>query len=410
MRIAADWIWDGGGTPYPGILRIEGGVIAGVEPGRVTDEGDADLVLRDTVLLPGFVNAHVHLDLTVEPESERLEGPFHEWLLRVRDHRIAIGDDGLCAAAAAGVQESISGGTTLIVDYDSQGASLASLADSPLRRVILREVISFTNDFDERRPDLLAFLDVNSDPEREVRGIAPHAPYTVHPQLLASLIALASERHVPWSMHIAEQASEDEFLRMGTGDYATFFEAVGLDPSRFPIPEEGPIEAIAHANALAFPGLLVHANYLSDSDVCKLDRGNAAVVYCPRSHEWFGHEKHPLEELHDVGVAVILGTDGKISNGSLSMLDEMRAVRRAFPELAATRIVEMATVTPRHVLARAGVPRPVLGPRRLVPGEPADIVAVEVEADAGERVLEELVTGGGSSKHTIIAGELMTSA
>ena len=62
----------------------------------------------------------MHLDLTLPPISDRLEGPFSDWLLSVRERRLQAGRDGLVAAAGDGVTRSLAAGTTLVVDYDAK--------------------------------------------------------------------------------------------------------------------------------------------------------------------------------------------------------------------------------------------------------------------------------------------------
>ena len=87
--------------------------------------------------------------------------------------------------------------------------------------------------------------------------------------------------------------------------------------------------------------LVIHGNYLDDEEIAFL-AGHAermAVVYCPRTHAWFGHVPYPLEKLLAAGVPVALGTDSRASSPDLSMLAEMRHVARRHPARSAARIV-----------------------------------------------------------------------
>ncbi len=50
-------------------------------------------------------------------------------------------------------------------------------------------------------------------------ALSPHAPYTVHPELLDSLVEMAGDAHVPVAMHLAESREELELLRTGGGPF-----------------------------------------------------------------------------------------------------------------------------------------------------------------------------------------------
>jgi len=91
------------------------------------------------------------------------------------------------------------------------------------------------------------------------------------------------------------------------------------------------------------------------------------------------------------GLDVLLGTDGKVSSGTLSMLDEMGAARAAAADLDIETIWQMAIVNPRQWLARSGHPD-LLGSGTLKEGDPADLVAVSIPEGDGP-LLERALTG-----------------
>ena len=73
-------------------------------------------------------------------------------------------------------------------------------------------------------------------------------------------------------------------------------------------------------------------------------RRQMAVVYCPRTHAWFGHAPYPLEKLLAAGAIVALGTDSRASAPDLSLLAEMRHVARGFPVMGRATILELGTL------------------------------------------------------------------
>jgi aminodeoxyfutalosine deaminase len=68
------------------------------------------------------------------------------------------------------------------------------------------------------------------------------------------------------------------------------------------------------------------------------------VVYCPRTHAYFGHPRYPLTSLVAAGARVALGTDSRASNPDLEMLKELRFAAAKHPEVAPAELLKMATI------------------------------------------------------------------
>jgi cytosine/adenosine deaminase-related metal-dependent hydrolase len=118
--------------------------------------------------------------------------------------------------------------------------------------------------------------------------------------------------------------------------------------------------------------LVIHGNYLDAADHAFLatHADRMAVVYCPRTHHFFGHSPYPLAPLLAAGVTVALGTDGRGTNPDLSLLAEMQHVARAHPDVSPEAIVRLGTLGGAEALGcadRVG---------SLVPGKEANLVAV----------------------------------
>ncbi|MDE0961272.1 MAG: amidohydrolase family protein [Planctomycetota bacterium] len=385
MRISAQAIWNGCDTPHPGRIAILDGRIEQVLP-----PGPADLDLGEAILCAGFVNAHLHLDLSLPRPTETMVGSFDDWLRSVVEARQHLGEDGLTIQAAIGAEETLAGGTTAVFDIDPAGHSITALTDSPLRRLILREVISVNSQPGVDLDALGHFLGGAHDPSRELRGISPHSSYTVHPELLAKLLPWCREQGAPWAMHVAEPTWERQLLVDGRGEGARFLEGFGADPASF---RRGHtmIEALRESGDLTRQSLIIHGNECSDDELAAIGESGSALVWCPRSHAFFGRAPHPAPRAAEEGLEVLLGTDGKVSAGTLSMLDEMGAARAAAADLDIETIWKMAIVHPRQWLARAGHPD-LLGCGTLQPGDPADLVAVSIPEGDGP-LLERALAG-----------------
>ena len=176
-----------------------------------------------------------------------------------------------------------------------------------------------------------------------VRGLSPHAPYSVHPQLLNRLMMLAQEHAVPVAMHLAETRDELELLDSGTGPLVDLLNDFGVwDPEFIPRGSK-PLDYLRPLSQ-AERGLVIHGNYLSDEELDFLTRHpQLSVVYCPRTHAAMGHPPHPWQAMQQRGINVCIGTDSRASNPDLSIWEELRLLQGLAPELPASEILKFGT-------------------------------------------------------------------
>ena len=108
-------------------------------------------------------------------------------------------------------------------------------------------------------------------------------------------------------------------------------------------------------------------------------RERMAVVYCPRTHDWFAHGAYPLEKMLAAGATVALGTDGRGSSPDLSLLAEMRFAARRHPAVGLDKILRMGTIDGARALGRGRE----IG--SLEPGKQADLAIVALpDRDAAD--------------------------
>ena len=173
-------------------------------------------------------------------------------------------------------------------------------------------------------------------------GLSPHAPYTVCLELLERAVNQCR----PLAMHLAETPEELQLLQQHTGHL--------LDMMRRADPEYNPKSVLVGKKPMDYLKLLsaapnvfiIHGNYLDDTELRFLAerRETMAVVYCPRSHAYFGHSAYPLKKMLDFGVRILLGTDSLASVPNLSMIEEVQFAIAQHPMVAPGDIYRMATV------------------------------------------------------------------
>lgn len=339
----ARWILPVQGEPIAdGTVEIEGRTITAVHAAKSNPAQD----LGNVAVIPGLVNAHTHLEFSELTRPLTPPHPFEQWLRAVMAHRrkrLADPQD----AILRGCAESRLCGTTLIGEIATQGWPPSLLDPNQPRIVVFRELIGLPA---ERIREQLSLAEEHLKQSRSVSetnvlaGISPHAPYSVHPDLFHRLVELAGRYQAPLAIHLAETEPELELLSSGSGELRRFLDEVGVwQPG---VIERGtrPLDYLRALTQLD-RGLVVHGNYLSDEEIEFIAaHPNLSVVYCPRTHAYFGHREHPWLRILERGGAVALGTDSRASNPDLSVWNELRFLRRNFVDVEARRLLRLATI------------------------------------------------------------------
>ncbi len=376
------------------------GRIVGI--GRESD-GPPPIDLGDVAILPGLVNAHVHLEFS--DLSAPLGVPnmrFPEWIRSVVEHRGTTDRDPL-KAVVDGLDESLRSGTTTLGEIATGEWSSAPFEASPLDCTIFQELIAIAAEhFDDRLR--VAQQHIERDPRCKsvVAGISPHAPYTVHPELFKRLVRLAKNTRVPLAMHLAESPEELELLATGTGLFVELLDERGhWNPEAIPRGTR-PLDYLRTMTD-APKSLVIHGNYLDEEEIAFVGShaDKMSVVYCPRTHKFFGHPTHPLEKLLACGAKVALGTDGRSSNPDLSLLEEMRTVARRFPSLDPAEILRLGTLGGAQALgceARCG---------SLEVGKQADMTIVPIGSTQADNPYDLLFDSDVSAIGTMIRGQFV---
>jgi aminodeoxyfutalosine deaminase len=362
---------------------------------QVVDWGSA-------ILLPGFINAHAHLELTDLHNRLTDFTSFTDWILQLIRQRQSWTTESYKASVEKGYQLSSAAGTTLVGDITSSGVGWNAVPGNILRRVVFEEVLSLSPDRIE--PILEHLIDIFHDAEvqtQKIHGVSPHAPYSVSAELYRRTAELARNQQRLLTTHAAETNAELEFLLSATGEFKDFLIKMGAFPNDWQPPKASPIAYLDSLNVLSPSCLLVHCNYLDDDSILRIARSRSSVVYCPRSHSFFGHENHPIRQLLDSQINVALGTDSLASNSSLSILDEMRHLYAHRQDISPEEIFKAATVNGAIALNFDHI----LG--RLEPGYLADMAVLALPQNMHSNgLLHQILEGTGECLATIVNGRI----
>lgn len=387
--LKARWVFPVAGEPIPdGVVTLEGERIVAV---GTTPAGDVPIEdLGGVALLPGLVNAHTHLDLShlARPLGEPGMG-FVDWIRRVIEHRLETRPD---RPVERGIEESIRWGVTALGDVAQPANPREPYDAAPLDCTVFLELIGLEP---ERITSALEAARVHvTAGRRSARwqpGLSPHAPYSVHPRLLDALISRMGRERVPLAFHLAESREELELLGSGAGPFRELLQDMGVWTPGMIRPGTRPLDYLARLSR-ASRALVIHGNYLDDEEIALLAEHaeRMAVVYCPRTHAYFGHVPYPLEKMLSAGVLVALGTDSRASSPDLDLLAEMRTASVKHPNVPRKVILRLATLAGAAALGRAH------DTGTLEANKLANLTSVSLPPDAKGDPHELLFEGGGA--------------
>lgn len=333
VPIATPWIKEGA-------VLVKEGIISDVGPLELLRQRYPDEAVtehRSAVLMPGLVNVHTHLELTIfRGYLENLS--FWDWLRKLVTAKYQIlSPEDFHWSALWGAAECIRAGITTIGDAMDLGSTLEAMIQSGLRGVVFQEV--FGKDPAEAST-ALAVLDEKMGRHKkrlaECRlgqpaaaaavnliqlGVSPHSVYTVSPGLLQESVAYAQSHEYPVSIHAAESGEETLFLCRGEGPIAEYYQQENV-PWRIP-----GVTAIAYLEALGVlssNAQLVHCLRLTEQDFATLAARKVRVAHCPKSNAKLGNGRMQLLKMRSKGIPVGLGSDSVASNNLHDLIEEMR--------------------------------------------------------------------------------------
>jgi len=174
-------------------------------------------------------------------------------------------------------------------------------------------------------------------------GLSPHAPYSVHADVLPEIARAASRRGLRLAMHLAETPEETRYLLHGDGPFGRLLERIGKGRPFDSPPGVRPVAWADAAGLLAAGCVVVHGNDLDDDDVALLAARGSSVIYCHGTHAHFGRPPHRIADLLAAGVNVALGTDSGLSNRAVDLWDELQRLSADRPDLDPLALLRCAT-------------------------------------------------------------------
>ena len=292
-----------------GYITIKGNTI--IKIGEGLPETNKNLYdARGKIIIPGFVNAHTHLPMTMY-RGLADDLPLKTWL---EDHiwpaeAEYTNEINVRKAAKLGMEEMIRTGTTTFCDmYFFADAVAEETEKMGLRAVMNEAILDFpTNSYatiDEALIKTENFISKWLGNPLITPGLVFHATYSCSKQTLLRIKELALKYDLVLTTHISETMEEVENVSLKQG----------LSPAEY----------LHLLGMLTGKTLAAHCVWLTETDQQLFTENGATVVHCPSSNLKLGSGIAPIPTYIEKGINVALGTDGCASNNNLDMVEEMR--------------------------------------------------------------------------------------
>lgn len=328
-----------------GDVAIEAGLITAIQPATTAREraGFAEVIdARGRVLLPGFVQTHLHLCQTLfRGAADDLS--LIDWLKqRIWPLEAAHTPQSISASARLGIAELIKGGTTCALTMETVNHTesvFQAIADSGFRATTGKCMMDQSEEaprtlIETCEDSIAASLELLKRWHGQADGrirycFAPRFAVSCSRRLLERVAVLAREHGVLVHTHASENLAEIELVRKATGKRnLVYLRDLGL--------------AAPHV-------VLAHCIWLDENEMEILESTGTRVAHCPSSNLKLGSGCARVFEMLERGISVSLGADGAACNNRLDMLTEMRSavllqkVLRGSQALPALRALRMAT-------------------------------------------------------------------
>jgi len=311
---------------------------------RVLERFQADEILNacNAVIMPGFVNAHMHETL-IRSFWDMFGGKeLYDLLQMAYFMELCVSEKHALAAAKLNQLEMIKNGTTCFLDIWRHPKMAAKTLESSGLRAVLAPQIADVTPW-EAVHNRQYWMESVEDAEifvKEWNGLAdgrinawfgPHAPYSCSEDTLLKVREKALNYNVGIHIHLSEGLSEVEDIKKRTG----------LTPLRW-LEKIGFLDNNVH---------LAHCVWLDEGEIRLLKEKGISVAHLPRSNMKSGMGIAPVIKMLEEGVTVGLGTDSNMGPSTLDMFEEMRAAcylhrvnnldSRLLP---ASKLLELATI------------------------------------------------------------------
>jgi aminodeoxyfutalosine deaminase len=359
-KISAHLILDGRGKSYAkGILSVEeDGTIADIQDTQGVLDESASVEFFSGIIVPGFVNAHCHLELSHLHRHYEEGSGFVSFIRQVTQNRYNDPEKIIQAAENADWMMH-KNGIVAVGDVANETTVFGVKQKSDIDYYTFVEALGFVPDrainaFERAKFGLQAAKELGLK-----AGIVPHAPYSISIPLFEAIAEEAVKSDSILTIHSQESKEEDELFISGTGGIAGHLrDNLSIDTSFFCPTSESAIRSTLELLPSTNNLLLVHNLHTTQADIDFITRvrkpENTWFVLCPGSNLFIQNKLPDVGLFRTNHLQICLGTDSLGSNHQLSILEEMKIVQTAFPGISLDELITWACFNGAAALKMSG--------------------------------------------------------
>ena len=355
-----------------------------VRIGKQEDFPTVDIQIVKGIILPGFVNAHCHLELShMQGICDTGTGlvSFITKVVKLRDFEQELILEGIRQRD----REMYEAGIQAVGDICNKTDTVSCKDESPIH------YYSFIELFDLLQPGMTRdtisnysrVFESQSDKGLNQKSFVPPAPYSVTPELFA-FINEANNAGSVTSIHNQETPDEHELFINGTGGFKTFYEGLGMNLDAFKATGKPSIDYALEHMVPQGNTLFVHNTMSEKEDIQNVLRWNTNSywVSCPNANLYIENRLPDYRQFMDCNAKMCLGTDSIMSNWQLSIWEEIKTIKKYQSYVPLEALIAWATINGAEALKYDNV----LG--SLEVGKSPGLVHIELDWKGEETQLE----------------------
>lgn len=343
-RYGAHFVITGKGNVIKnGIISVNGeGVITEISQPTTNIHEVAGMEFHSGVLVPGFVNAHCHLELSHLKGKIRQHTGLPGFIFEIINLRESSIEE-IKKAAQRADTTMYHNGIVAVGDIQNTNHSFETKASSKINYHNFIEIFTSNPAFIQERYETGLQLEQELKQLGLSSSIVPHAPYSVTPKMFELIKKHAIGNSNPISIHNQECSSENKLYINQTGELHDSFVKMGVNFSAIPITGKNSLESVMIQMAKNIKTILVHNTFSTSEDIEKAEEYFEEVYWClcPNANLYIESQLPKIDSFELKKVCI--GTDSLASNHNLSILDELKTINQNFPHIPLEKTITWAT-------------------------------------------------------------------
>lgn len=309
-----------------------------------SDHDSSSVLSLDGIITPGFVNTHCHLELShmkslVDTGTGLI--PFISSVVKYRD----FPEEEILTAIEAADQEMYDEGIVAVGDISNKVDTAPIKAKSKINYYTFVEMFDFMQSgmTDDTIDQYKAVFEAHSDTNGNKKCFVPHAPYSVS-EGLYEFIRNENYQEDTVSIHNQETEAEQELFKSKTGAFLDFYDGFGFKLDKLEAIGKGSIHhAIKYMNAM-MKTLFVHNTMTTKEDILAAQNWNFRTYWatCANANLYIENRLPDYQAFIDTQAKMTIGTDSLTSNWQLSILEEMKTIKKYKSYVPVETLIEWA--------------------------------------------------------------------